>query len=232
LLNHRHDWLSQILGRWIVFERNVDAFKVAYLAVVAATLAWRRDRQSLRRYFVGRRVSPREDAQGMVLLLLATGIVVALIEIYSPTLVISFKTGTFIDTVVWAAVNEELIFRGIFLGILLEQKRLPPWSAVLLSALLFAGHHSIANVARFVNLTLLGLLLGVAYHRFRSVLFCVVIHATWNLSSFCPAIHPSAPGQPDSYLAAIRWNVLVPLAVAMGLVHYGRTLWKSISREN
>ncbi|MFI5356947.1 MAG: CPBP family intramembrane glutamic endopeptidase [Opitutales bacterium] len=81
--------------------------------------------------------------------------------------------------VVLAPVTEELIFRaGLFRYL---RTRLPRWAALLLPALLFAALH--ANLASFAPLTVLGLILALAYERTGNIAVPMIAHALFNLNT-------------------------------------------------
>ncbi len=76
-----------------------------------------------------------------------------------------------------APVTEELIFRG---GIFRYMRtRTPRWVALLVPALLFGALH--ANLASFVPLVALGIILALAYERTGSITVPIVAHGLFNL---------------------------------------------------
>ncbi len=76
-----------------------------------------------------------------------------------------------------APVTEELIFRG---GIFRYMRtRTPRWVALLVPALLFGALH--ANLASFVPLVALGIILALAYERTGSIAVPMVAHGLFNL---------------------------------------------------
>src|ERR1041385_1507340 len=87
------------------------------------------------------------------------------------------------DRAVFAPFNEELIFRGLFLGILLA--RLPRARPVAIgwSAAIFLSFHSIpgVDVPAILGILSLGLLCGAAYATTRCVPLCIVCHALFNV---------------------------------------------------
>lgn len=86
------------------------------------------------------------------------------------------------DLSVWAPLSEELICRGLFLGILLAHLPRQPWAAVIWSAAIFLGFHSYAgdDVPAVVSVFTLGLLCGSAYATTRCVPLCIACHALYN----------------------------------------------------
>ncbi len=77
------------------------------------------------------------------------------------------------------AVVEELLFRGLALGVL-RRSGLPAGAAIFGSAFYFALMHM--SVHRFVLTFLLGSLLGFAAYRGRSILVSMLLHFTYNAS--------------------------------------------------
>ena len=76
-----------------------------------------------------------------------------------------------------APVTEEMIFRG---GIFRYMRtRTPRWVALLVPALLFGALH--ANLASFVPLVVLGIILALAYERTGSITVPIFAHGLFNL---------------------------------------------------
>ena len=76
-----------------------------------------------------------------------------------------------------APVTEELIFRGGIFRFM--RTRTPRWVALLVPALLFGALH--ANLASFVPLVALGIILSLAYERTGSIVVPIVAHGLFNL---------------------------------------------------
>lgn len=95
-------------------------------------------------------------------------------------LIQSDDTGTFLAllavTSVLAPLLEEVVFRGFLLASL--TKWLPTPGAVLFSSVLFAGAHLAPR--DFVELVVLGMVLGFSYARTRNLLTPMLIHSMWN----------------------------------------------------
>jgi len=82
-----------------------------------------------------------------------------------------------------AAVHEELAFRGYLFQKLLAFRRV---SAYIFSALIFAALHAgNQNVSwlALTNIALAGVMLGLAYERYRRLWFPIGLHLAWNLAS-------------------------------------------------
>lgn len=84
--------------------------------------------------------------------------------------------------VVVAAVCEELLFRGVFLGFLLRCG-LPRVIAVLIVSIMFVCIHS--QVSAFLPRLVMGIFLGYAYLSFRNIWAVIIIHAAYNLLALC-----------------------------------------------
>jgi len=80
---------------------------------------------------------------------------------------------------VLAPVNEELLFRGAIFRFC--RQRFGRATALLVSGVLFGALH--ANWAGFVPLTLLGMLLALAYERTGDIRVSIVAHGLFNLNT-------------------------------------------------
>lgn len=80
--------------------------------------------------------------------------------------------------VVVAPVTEELYFRGLLLGGLLQLTRLP-WLSVALSAVAFGAAHA-SQPQVVAPIVTLGLILGYVRVRWNSIALCMFIHAFFN----------------------------------------------------
>jgi len=78
--------------------------------------------------------------------------------------------------VIVAALVEEMLFRGLFLGVLEHKMEIP--RAILISSLIFAFIH--LNPWWFVEILILGVLLGVMALRSKSIFPGVVVHGLNN----------------------------------------------------
>ncbi|KAL6174777.1 hypothetical protein ACLB2K_051423 [Fragaria x ananassa] len=77
---------------------------------------------------------------------------------------------------VCAPVWEEIVFRGFLLPSL--TKYMPVWSAILVSAVVFALAHF--NVQRMLPLVFLGVVMGAIFARSRNLLPSMLLHSLWN----------------------------------------------------
>lgn len=84
---------------------------------------------------------------------------------------------TAFNAVVWAAVIEEIAFRGLVYVTLRSVMR--PWVAIVLSAALFSGLH-LYSVTAMLSVFWSGLVLAWSFERFRSLLPGMVAHGVGN----------------------------------------------------
>jgi membrane protease YdiL (CAAX protease family) len=105
--------------------------------------------------------------------------------------------------IIVAPLTEELLFRGIILRGLLSRFR--PWTAVLLTAFLFAANH--LNPWQFFSALILGCVLGWFYVRTGSIVFCVLAHAFANsLGLLSRALPWSIPGMTGDDLTVVEFQ--------------------------
>ncbi len=79
------------------------------------------------------------------------------------------------------AFSEELVFRGYILNNLLQSFN--KWTALIISAILFALAHSLnpnANLLSVLGLLLAGILLGINYIYTKNLWFAILFHLCWN----------------------------------------------------
>lgn len=90
------------------------------------------------------------------------------------------KKTLIVMAVVMAPLFEEIIFRGIIQKGLIN-KGMKPAAAILIASVVFGIVHG--NPWQFVGAVLLGVVLGLVYHRTKSLLLPVLLHAFNNLCS-------------------------------------------------
>ncbi len=81
-----------------------------------------------------------------------------------------------VNAVVLAPLWEEVIFRGLFFGLLMSR-----WGtlvALVVTSLVFAGYHF--SLTAFLPLFCVGMALGYVYSRTRSIYFAILAHAIFN----------------------------------------------------
>jgi membrane protease YdiL (CAAX protease family) len=177
------------------FPYSLVLLRLLFLGGVAVVLWRRHDLRSFFGYVIGRvRLSWSGVLLAAVMLVMTVAARMA-IECFQPCVKLDLNTRAFVDAVLIAPINEEIVFRGVFLGVLLGQPGWGKTTAVLVTALVFAGTHQIEGVTGLLRLMTLGVVTGLAYVATRSVPVCMLSHMTWNLAAFCPFIHPGKPGE-------------------------------------
>jgi len=110
-----------------------------------------------------------------------------------------------------APFSEELVFRGAILKNLLSSPRLSTWSAIAISALLFALIHM--NPAQMPHAFLIGLLLGWMYWRTGSILPGIAFH--WVNNSIAYVLYNVYP-DPDLKLVDLFKGSELHVYMALG----------------
>ncbi|MDD2371557.1 MAG: type II CAAX endopeptidase family protein [Firmicutes bacterium] len=78
-----------------------------------------------------------------------------------------------------APIFEEIIFRGIILNDF--KKVFPVWAAILVQAILFGVFHG--NLIQGVYATILGIILGFIYYKYKSIWAVILLHFSYNTTS-------------------------------------------------
>lgn len=132
----------------------------------------------------------------------------------------------FITIVVLAPFLEELLFRGIILDGYL--KNYSPVSSILISAFLFALIHG--NLAQGIGAFVIGILLGLLYWRTKSLLLCIALHFTNNLTAFLAMVaDPESIGSETTMRQSINNDsiyFIVYLIFCLLLATTGWYLWE------
>jgi membrane protease YdiL (CAAX protease family) len=83
-------------------------------------------------------------------------------------------------TVVVAPLAEEIVFRGVILH--KAGRNVPFWGANILQATFFGLYHD--NVVQGIYAILVGLLLGLTYRRFQSIIAPILLHMIINIAAY------------------------------------------------
>ncbi|SMC66904.1 CPBP family intramembrane glutamic endopeptidase [Chryseobacterium sp. YR221] len=114
-----------------------------------------------------------------------------------------------IMTVILAPIFEEIIFRGIIQKGLVN-KGIKPWKAIVYASIIFGVVHG--NPWQFISAVMLGCILGLVYHKTKTLLLPILLHAFNNLSLSLLVLY----GKDESF--AKVFNVSEWLILATGLV--------------
>jgi len=124
------------------------------------------------------------------------------------------------------ALAEELIFRGMFLRVLLRHT--PGAVAVLLTALLFALVHPLYAVPGVV---VLGLFFGLLMLRLRNLTYPIVAHAVWNLANLVVLKSTEGALEPEMATPFAEHAVLWTLGSAAAFALFGLIWWHAGAEE-
>ena len=114
-----------------------------------------------------------------------------------------------IMTVILAPILEEILFRGIIMKGMINNK-VAPATAIIVSALIFGVVHF--NPWQFAGAFLLGLVLGLVYYKTKSLLMPILLHAFNNLLSALMMMYS------DSETFSGLFNVNKELLLVAGVV--------------
>jgi membrane protease YdiL (CAAX protease family) len=114
-----------------------------------------------------------------------------------------------IMTVIMAPIFEEIIFRGIIQKGLIN-KGVEPWKAILYASIIFGVVHG--NPWQFISAVMLGCVLGLVYHKTKSLLMPILLHAFNNLTLSLLVLY----GKDESFAKVL--NVSEWLVLAVGIV--------------
>lgn len=114
-----------------------------------------------------------------------------------------------IMTVIMAPIFEEIIFRGIIQKGLIN-KGVKPWKAILYASIIFGVVHG--NPWQFISAVMLGCVLGLVYHKTKSLLMPILLHAFNNLTLSLLVLY----GKDESFAKGL--NVSEWLILAIGIV--------------
>ena len=120
----------------------------------------------------------------------------------------SDKATLIVLTVVMAPLFEEMVFRGIIQKGLIN-RGMKPLKAILISALVFGLVHG--NPWQFVGAVLLGSILGLVYHKTKSLLLPMLLHAFNNLISSILIFY----GHTESFAETFKVPELIILGIGI-----------------
>ncbi len=135
------------------------------------------------RYFVGQLIPSLRDVPKAVMvasLLLGWALTTVLLQWQWVGLPRPYDPLIRVGELIFGPVTEEIVGRGVILAILLKHTESGRFTALLISALLFAGVHTVRDIYEVVILFVGGLVLGYGYMTTKSVPFCILSHSTWN----------------------------------------------------
>ena len=161
------------------------AFASACVATVAAIQLWHHGSWDL-----GLRARPvvaiREWAAGALFGAVLIGLADLVIEVFTPLRHArghGFPVAETALVFVPAVLHEELVFRGYPYQLL---RRIGPWFAIVASSLVFAALHArnedVTTLA-LINVFLGGVVLALAYERYRRLWMPIGLHFAWNIMS-------------------------------------------------
>ena len=120
------------------------------------------------------------------------------------------KATMIVLAVIMAPIFEEIVFRGIIQKGLIN-KGMNPANAIIISSVVFGLVHG--NPWQFVGAVLLGCVLGLVYHKTKSLLLPVLLHAFNNLCSSILIFY----GDTESFAEVFHISEWIVLAIGIML---------------
>jgi len=170
-----HGLTRQIVSGPYIFV----CLRLLFIGLIACYLFTRGEAPIICKYFLGKILPANSSWRTVLFCFFILLLCRILIEILNP-FPMSFTAKNVLDNCVIAPFNEEIVFRGIFLTILVEEGNRPYIISVLMSALVFASCHELVGVFQMMVLTLQGSLYGLIFVASRSVPTCILCHVVWN----------------------------------------------------
>jgi membrane protease YdiL (CAAX protease family) len=215
-------YLATFVAFGLLFRLHIQwaGLAGAIVATLATIRIWERGR-----WAIGLRTSPgnalRELTFGAALATVLIGVCSVLI-VLTTDLRQSFRggfpTADLLLLFAPAALHEELAFRGYVFQKLRQWSR---WGAIAISSAVFAlmhGGNAGVSVLGIVNIVIAGVLLALAYERYRRLWFPIGIHFAWNLMSGPILGYPVSGFVPqDSVLAVIGTGPALQTGGAFGI---------------
>jgi len=118
------------------------------------------------------------------------------------------KATMIVLAVIMAPIFEEIVFRGIIQKGLIN-KGMNPITAIIIASVVFGLVHG--NPWQFVGAVLLGCVLGFVYHKTKSLLLPILLHAFNNLSSSILIFY----GDSESFADVFRISEWIVLAIGI-----------------
>lgn len=118
-------------------------------------------------------------------------------------------------TVIIAPVLEEILFRGIIMRGMLNNK-VNPAVAIIISAVIFGLAHF--NPWQFVGAMMLGLVLGLVYYKTKSLLMSIMLHAFNNLISAVMMLYTDS--ETFSGLFHIKSEILLVVGIVVFMIPF------------
>ena len=118
------------------------------------------------------------------------------------------KATMIVLAVIMAPIFEEIVFRGIIQKGLIN-KGMNPATAIIISSVVFGLVHG--NPWQFVGAVLLGCVLGLVYHKTKSLLLPILLHAFNNLCSTILIFY----GDSESFADVFRLSEWIVLGIGI-----------------
>jgi membrane protease YdiL (CAAX protease family) len=176
--------LHQIVAQTVHYENAFLVLRAAFFVFLVVTLLLTRKAAQVHDIFIGRWLHGRKDwAAALIFLLFALGAREVLSVVFQYR---KEDLANYALLAVAAPINEEIVFRGLFLGAFLAYAPERPWGAIILTTLLFIGCHDLTSsgVEIWITLAVQSLIYAACYVWTGCVPLCILCHCLWNTMWF------------------------------------------------
>jgi membrane protease YdiL (CAAX protease family) len=215
-------YLATFVAFGLLFALRVQwaGLVAAIVATLATIRVWERGR-----WAIGLATAPKNAFRELTL---GVGFAAVLITACSALIILftdvrqsfrgGFPTADLLLLFAPAALHEELAFRGYVFQKLRQWSR---WGAIAISSAVFAlmhGGNTGVSVLAVINIVIAGVLLALAYERYRRLWFPIGIHFAWNLMSGPILGYPVSGFIPkESVLAVVGSGTVLQTGGAFGI---------------
>jgi membrane protease YdiL (CAAX protease family) len=185
--------LHQFVAQTFCYENCFLYLRVAFLTLLIVVLLIKRETVQLRDIFFGRWLHDRNDW-------IMAFVFISLVLVFRIILALSFQFTmepltpmAYIMIAIVPAINEEIVFRGLFLSALLACIPRRPWAAIGISTVIFVSCHYLigSHIDTWIALSIQSLIYGACYLKTRCLPLCMLCHWLWNsLLWFTGPINP------------------------------------------
>jgi membrane protease YdiL (CAAX protease family) len=174
----------QFIAQTFQYPNSFLFLRLILLGVIVLTLMFSNRMSSVHTIFIGRWLQGRKDWIAAAVCLLS---VLLVQEIISH--VINFRKedlSDYFSNAITAPIDEEIVFRGVFLAAVLPYFSRWPFGAVLLTSAMFVGCHDLTYSVWqvWLALTTQSLIYGFCYIWTGCVPLCILCHWLWNTLFF------------------------------------------------
>ena len=176
--------VHQFVAQTIQYPNSFLYLRLVFLSVIVVTLMFSGRSSSVYTIFIGRWLQDRKDWIAAAICLLLVFLTQELVN-----WIFHFRKedpSMYFCIAITAPIDEEIVFRGVFMAAILSYFPRWPFGAVLLTSAMFVGCHDLTYSVWQVwtVLTVQSLIYGFCYVWTGCVPLCILCHWLWNTLFF------------------------------------------------